>query len=475
SPSVPNPATFEHIVLVSFDGARKHWIDHLIQNGTLKNLASIKSEGVEIPLIIVDHDTKTDPGMACIESGYGPDITGIDRNYFGSLEKKTIPGGLTISERIKAYNSSWKTALVMPWTQAQVNVTSNIDSTFWNQREETDYWFSSENLTWSISDPLLSRNALSFTSALLRANFTASKVVDFIRQNYENNFYARVHFVEPDMAGHAYLESADGRVTAEYMRAVVESDEAVGMIVDVLKEKGIYEETALLITTDHGFYLTGHNEPSYPFGNEEVSVIWLLSNYAGLNNTLGWGIQNDIAPTILALAGIETVQLEPHYSKTSRALPIWEANTENREMTPPTISTVVYSKDVYVNQRFNVSVTATDASGILHLVIHYHHPILGWRDRGLSAINSTAYRGSVGPFPDNSTVYWYIVAYDNSTHRNAAFYPQDKMPLSFIVQAQRGEDHLVPTQTIIAIILVTSVGLGVAFYFLRVRKRVRPE
>ncbi|MCK5403311.1 alkaline phosphatase family protein, partial [Candidatus Bathyarchaeota archaeon] len=110
--------TFKHIVLVTYDGARKFWVDTLMNNGTLPNLKALKDEGAEITLRIIDHDPSTDPGLACIESGYGPDVTGIESNYFGSpIElKRSIPDGLTTTERIKAvYGDSWKTGLVMPW------------------------------------------------------------------------------------------------------------------------------------------------------------------------------------------------------------------------------------------------------------------------------------------------------------------------------------------------------------------------
>ncbi len=432
--SLSEKRTFKRIVLVSYDGARKHWIDLLLENGTLPHLASLEFGGTEISIRIIDHDPKTDPGMACIESGYGPDITGIDRNYFDATEKPSIPNGLTTTERIKErYGDAWKTALVMPWSQGAMNVTASQDSTFWNQREETDYWFSSENLTWSWDDPAISRNALDFSSALLRANYTALKLAEFIRQNKDHSFYARVHFVEPDYAGHAYGESIDGEISPRYREALIECDEALGLILEALKETGVYQDTVVLATTDHGFSGSGHGPPVYPFGDPDVTVVHLISSDPEVSNELGWGIQNDISPTILALAGIDPASFKPYYNETSQAMPVWMANLKNREVTPPTISNIDYTEQVFEGETFNVTVTAQDESGIMNAQIRYRYNTI-WRQQDLTQKGSNIYMGSLGPFTAGIKVYWYVRVVDKSTSRNIVYYPANGTPLTFTVQ-----------------------------------------
>jgi len=431
--------TFGHIVLITWDGVRRHWLDALMENGTLVNLASLRSEGSEVLIRIVDHTPSTDPGLACIESGYGPDITGINSNYFGSSEKRSIPEGLATTERIKAvYGSSWKTALVMPWTQGKVNVTTNEDSTFWNQRKETDYWFSSENLTWSQHDPIIVKNALQYSSALLRANYTASKVAEFIRQNKDYNFYARVHFTEPDYVGHGFGESDGERISPEYKIALIECDEALGIIIDALNETGIYQDTVVLVTTDHGFQGTVHGGDPYPLGSPEVTVFSLVTNDPEIINELGWGIQNDISPTCLALAGIDPASLEPRYNETSRAMPIWTANSENREVNPPTILSVQYPEQVYEGRTFNITVSVQDESGIFLAQVRYSYNTI-WRQHNLAQENATTYYTRLGPFGAGVNVRWYIRVIDNSTGRNVAYYPAEGSFLNFTSQKRPPE------------------------------------
>jgi hypothetical protein len=369
-----------------------------------------------------------------VESGYGPEVTGIDKNYFGSEIKLSIPEGLTTTERIKAvYGATWKTALIMPWSQESVNVTNTQDSTFWNQREETDYWFSSENVTWSENDPTVWKNALSFTNALLRANYTAYQATKFIRNNNNINFYLRIHFTEPDYAGHVYPESVDNQISPQYKQGLIECDVALGLIIDSLKETGIYNETVILVSTDHGFKGVGHGPPTYPFGDPDVTETWLISNDREVTNELGWGLQNDISPTCLGLAGIDSSEFQPFYNVTSKALPLWEANIDNREMTPPSISDVSFSGSVHEGEVFNVTVEVQDQSGISAAQIRYIYGTI-WRTRSLVQESETLYKGSLGSFVEGTEVKWYLRIVDNSTSLNMVHYPEDKSILTFTVK-----------------------------------------
>jgi len=450
----PSVRTFPHIVLITYDGASKTWVDRLIANGSLPNLAALKVEGVELAVRIVDHQTVTDAGLACIESGYGPDITGVDRNYFGSTTKKSIPDGLATGERIKKAAPSWKVGLVMPWTQGQVNVTTNVDSTFWNQKGETDYWFSSENVTWSLSDPDVRRNSLDFYSALLTAGFVSSKVAEFISANKGDSFYIRAHFVEPDHAGHANSEAVSGRITPAYREALVACDRALKTVVDALKDAGIYDDTVIIVTTDHGFYQGGHSESPYPFGADDVTTVWLVSNRAEIRNPLGWILQNDISPTCLALAGADPDSFTPAYSQTSNALAAWVPNETIREVTPPSIVSVNYPGQISVGESLSLTVIVTDTSGINSVIFMYNYSTVGWRGLTLTKLNSTAFSGSVGPFNQEFTVYWYVKAVDNSISGNIAYYPADAKPVATPVRG------VVPYWTLLPVAAVVVAAVG---------------
>lgn len=62
-----------------------------------------------------------------------------------------------------------------------------------------------------------------------------------------------IHFREPDGAGHA-----DGWMSEPYLAAVREVDAAIGVVLDAVDAAGIRDETAIIITADHGGHFTAH-------------------------------------------------------------------------------------------------------------------------------------------------------------------------------------------------------------------------
>lgn len=56
-----------------------------------------------------------------------------------------------------------------------------------------------------------------------------------------------IHFADPDVQGHKY-----GAHSAEKMKALAETDEALRKIVDAIQKSGIADSSVLIITADHG-------------------------------------------------------------------------------------------------------------------------------------------------------------------------------------------------------------------------------
>ncbi len=94
-----------------------------------------------------------------------------------------------------------------------------------------------------------------------------------------------------------------------YYRLVTGVDDAVGQLMEGLKRKGLDKNTIIIFMGDNGFYLGEHGLAGKWFGHEEsVRVPFFIfdprepsqkspTDYIGLNI--------DVAPTILALAGIK--------------------------------------------------------------------------------------------------------------------------------------------------------------------------
>jgi len=77
-----------------------------------------------------------------------------------------------------------------------------------------------------------------------------------IAENYikdKKPFFYTAYFGTLDESGHEH-----GWYTPEYYNTLAEVDTAVGRIIQALKDAGIYDDTILIITSDHGGINTGH-------------------------------------------------------------------------------------------------------------------------------------------------------------------------------------------------------------------------
>ena len=110
-----------------------------------------------------------------------------------------------------------------------------------------------------------------------------------------------IHIDALDHMGHAY-----GQGSAEYYEELVKVDDRVRRIVEGIKAAGIYDDSIMMITSDHGHDGTGHGgitmlEMETPF------VIWgkgIRQNH----KIAGTVIQYDIAATVAEILNLEVPQ-----------------------------------------------------------------------------------------------------------------------------------------------------------------------
>ena len=106
-----------------------------------------------------------------------------------------------------------------------------------------------------------------------------------------------VHFDHVDHAGHKY-----GHMTEEYKAAVYKADSITGEVIKALKKAGIYEQTIILVTADHGGIGKGHGGTT----REEIEIPWIISG-PGIkrNHKVSATVhQKDTAPTISKIFGL---------------------------------------------------------------------------------------------------------------------------------------------------------------------------
>gem|GEM_PF-907483 len=98
-----------------------------------------------------------------------------------------------------------------------------------------------------------------------------------------------------DSTGHSY-----GHTSQEYRRAIERADRAIGILVENLRALGLYENTYIVVVSDHG--MTGTDHGSIELGDMAIPIIFSGPEIQG-RKVRGAEIV-DIAPTIADLLGV---------------------------------------------------------------------------------------------------------------------------------------------------------------------------
>ena len=104
-------------------------------------------------------------------------------------------------------------------------------------------------------------------------------------------------------------ETAARRVVANYYAAISQIDHHVGRMVDTLRRRGLYDNTVIIYTSDHGDYMGFHHmmlKGGYMYDPlVKVPLIVKHANQARRGRVDDSLVNNiDIAPTLLRLAGL---------------------------------------------------------------------------------------------------------------------------------------------------------------------------
>jgi arylsulfatase A-like enzyme len=161
------------------------------------------------------------------------------------------------------------------------------------------------------------------------ANTVLGNAQGFIEANRDANWFLFVHLMEPHDPYFEYPLNGKGYGRAEhehpdpenkdylietYKGEIREMDDELGQFFEWMKTEGLYDNTVILITSDHGeeFYEHGgwwHGTTLY---DEQIRVpmIVKLPNQAHAGTRVPWQVRHlDVAPTLTSQAGEPTRQL----------------------------------------------------------------------------------------------------------------------------------------------------------------------
>lgn len=128
-----------------------------------------------------------------------------------------------------------------------------------------------------------------------RMQTVAEAAADFITTH--RPAFSYLYLEATDAAGHDH-----GWLSAPYLEAAVQADQAIGTVFQAVSEAGLLEETVFLVLADHGGHDYGHGTDM----PEDLTIPWIVS---GPGVKRGYQLTGEVsiidtAPTILHLLGL---------------------------------------------------------------------------------------------------------------------------------------------------------------------------
>lgn len=111
-------------------------------------------------------------------------------------------------------------------------------------------------LDWNPIQNFIEQNVLSYMALSADEDETTIEAVDYITGN--KPLFTFIHIDHVDGAGHRY-----GHGSPQYYASVAKADSLIGEIIQATRDAGIYEDTVILLSSDHGGvgYGNGGNDP----------------------------------------------------------------------------------------------------------------------------------------------------------------------------------------------------------------------
>jgi arylsulfatase A-like enzyme len=221
----PTPAPKRHVIILSIDGLRPD----AIELAPMPNLMELMKSSAYSLTAQTIFPSATLPAHSSMLTGLCPKKHGVDWNDY--LPQRGIAQGIDLFDI--AHAAGLQTVMYAGKEKLQqVTAASSLDAFVWiNDR-----------------DKVVMENLL--------ANFPADFDLLFI------------HFATTDDMGHVY-----GWLSPEQLSVAYRADEALGALLTALDEKGLRDQTLLIITADHG----GHDKRHGTSVPEDMTIPWIAS------------------------------------------------------------------------------------------------------------------------------------------------------------------------------------------------------
>jgi len=220
--SDPKPLT----LLISIDGFKPEYL----QRGLTPNLLHLANSGATAQGMLPSFPSITFPNHYSMVTGLYPDHHGIVNN---NMKDPRISEPFKLTSRTAVTNSAWWTDAIPIWVSAQRQ----------GLRSSTLFWPGSESKIQGIQP-----NDWLFYDKNMSASVRVSNLLEWLhRPKTERADFATLYFEDVDSMGHRH-----GPKSNELNMALSQVDLAIHQLITGLKDAGLYDQTTLIIVSDHG-------------------------------------------------------------------------------------------------------------------------------------------------------------------------------------------------------------------------------
>jgi len=333
-PAATMAAPPRNIILIGWDGAQRNHVKECLGRGELPALQALAAEGALVAIDIT-RTTDTKSGWTQILTGYEPEVTGV----FSNSRYQAIPAGLSVFERLEQHfgpdqfvtvavigkkghvdadpekrvpigaddqylrpraQRRQGTGVASPDAQPVANATRAASRQARQQREPGSTVVVENGQRYRVTPAkpyFYTQEALDvWQNGLGENDNVGAKALEYLEQYKNRPFFFFVHFADVDHKGHAAGENSK-----EYNDALISCDTWTGRIVQKLKDLGLYDQTMVYVTADHGF-------DEGQKGHQDAPYVFLATNDKGVIRN---GERADITPTILDRFGLDLAALQP--------------------------------------------------------------------------------------------------------------------------------------------------------------------
>src|SRR5437762_6210898 len=140
-------------------------------------------------------------------------------------------------------------------------------------------------------------------------NVVADVTLDWLAQNYQKKFFLSMHLYDPHYPYRPPAPYSEEYRDRPYDGEIAFADAQVGRLIEFLKNKGLYQNTLIILSGDHGESLGEHGEKTHGFFiyNATLHVPLIIHLPGDMHARTVQNLVNlaDIMPTVLAALNIQ--------------------------------------------------------------------------------------------------------------------------------------------------------------------------